>query len=715
MIIKTKSISQKLISIIIVAMIMMAIAIAAVIGVSGYANLESITREHIERSAHVISERIVGLTEKSHRIIDSVNQLEEIQNLLTTETTLGPYYHEQAYKSKPIDAPEQIYKLQAQLELADLFRPIMLARESHSLALYHVDSFNDDLLGNTSDLPRPPTFSMRLTGDLLELAQYRNKNNASIIASAINISDHDSYGDLFDVSSIYEHDLAYFLTRMKAKPLLVVPEVSALSEKSLVDRLVVIDGKPIIQTTAHLSITAPHPESWADTKSSAYILVAEEEISKAQILALKELVNAEIVLLVNGEALVSTLKETSFSYDSALKIASTTEEYFTASRKITFTSEMKEPLEVEVLVMSPVSLVADLNLQLFIQILIVILCSTLVVCILFYVAVARIISTPLSGLLKGVEHLTQGELTHNIIIKSEDEIGRLARAFNTMSADVHEKRDQLKKNHDELERLLEVQGVELESAQMQLIEAEKMSSLGELVAGVSHEVSTPIGICITAESFFQRETEIIQNKYNDGSMSRQDFISYMKIALENSDILSANLSRSAELIKNFKQIAVDQCIEDLRPIVVYQYIEDLISTLKPRMKELKHKVILSGNENLVITSLPGAIAQIITNLIMNSIIHGFNDLNEGHISIDINQHELGVLIVYKDDGLGMSEQAQEKIFDPFFTTRKRSGGTGLGMNIVYKLITDTLHGNIRCTSQLNQGVRFDIVISNQEF
>jgi signal transduction histidine kinase len=714
MIIKTKSISQKLISIIIVAMIVMAIAIAAVIGVSGYANLESIAREHIERSAHVISERVIDLAEKSHRIIDSINQLEEVQNSLATETTLGPYYHEQASESKPIDAPEQIYKLQAQLELADLLRPIMLARESHSLALYHLDSFNEDS-SISANLSRPPTFSMRLADDLLELAQYSTKNNTSMIASVIDISGHAPYGDLFDVSSIYEHDLAYFLTRLKAQPLLVVPDAPALEEKRIIDRLAVIDGKPFIQTTARLNISTTHPENWTNTTSNAYALVAEEEISRTQILAFKELVNAEIVLLVNGEVLVSTLKTTSFSYDPVLKIASIPEEYFTATRKITFPSDMKDSLEVEILVMSPVSIVARLNFQLFMQILMVILCSTFVVCILFYVAVAIIISTPLSGLLKGVEHLSQGELTHSIIIKSEDEIGRLALAFNKMSADVHEKRDQLRENHNELERLLEAQGEELELTQTQLIEAEKMSSLGELVAGVSHEVSTPIGICITAESFFQRETEIIQNKYNDGSMSRQDFISYMKIALENSEILSANLSRSAELIKNFKQIAVDQCIEDLRPIVVYRYVEDLISTLKPRMKELKHKVILSGDESLIITSLPGAIAQIITNLIMNSIIHGFDGIDEGNISIDITQHELGAVIVYKDDGRGMSEQAQEKIFNPFFTTRKGSGGTGLGMNIVYKLITDALHGSIKCTSQLNQGVRFDIVISNQEF
>lgn len=711
MIQQAKSISRQLISIIIIAMIMMAIAIAAVIGISGYANLESITREHLERSALVISERIVSIATKTHGIIDSINQQKEVQDLLATESTLGPYYHEQALEAMPIDSPEQIYKLQAQLGLADLLRPIVLANESHSLTLYHVDSFHPTSAQGQSKVP---AFSLRLTAESLELAQYQRKDNASMVASTIKTEEDLNASHIFDVSSIYEFELGYFLSSIKAQPLAAVPKPPIIDEKSLVDRLIVTDGKPIVQTAAYLSIATTHPDDWNKTTTNAYIVVIEALISKAQIMAFKELVNAEVVLLVDGEVLLSTLNSKSFSYDQPLKIAITPEEYFAAARTISFPAATEGLRNVEILVMSPVSLVANLNFQLFVQIFLVILCGTFLVCLLFYLAVARIINMPLSRLLHGVENLTQGELVNSIEIKSEDEVGRLAEAFNKMSADVHKKTNQLKVSHAELEQLLEAQGKELESTQTQLIEAERMSSLGELVAGVSHEVSTPIGICITAESFFQREIEIIRDKYNCGDMSRQDFTSFISIAFENSAILIANLERSAELIKNFKQIAVDQCVEELRPIVVYRYIEELLSTLKPRMKSLKHKVILSGDENLIITSLPGALAQIITNLIMNSIIHGFDEVAEGCICIEVAQHELGLLLVYKDNGRGLSEQVQQKIFDPFFTTRKGSGGTGLGMNIVYKLVTDTLHGSIKCTSQLSHGVRFDIVISNQE-
>lgn len=704
---KTISISRKLISIIVIAMIVMAIAIAAVIGVSGYANLESITRDNIDRSVNVIAERIASLPVKSHSIIDSVNRIEDVQDLLITESTLSPYYHEQASERLTIDDADQIYKLQAQLDLANLLRPIMLARESRSLTLYHMDSYN-------LESPSDPTFSMRLTDKALELAQYRNKSRDSMVASIIEGGDQYSYANLFDISSIYELNLNDFLANMNVKPLLAVPESPAVESKDWIDRLITVDNKPIIQTTALLNVTIPHPDDWINTKTNAYVIVIEQEISETQIMELKELVNADIALLVEGELLISTLDTGEFSYDPDLKIVSALEEYFAASRKITFSAEKGELREMEILVLSPASAVAHLNLQLFVQVFVVILCCTLLVCILFYLVIAKIISAPLSGLLRAVEHLTQGELVNEIKIESNNEIGRLAKAFNRMSADVHEKRSQLKVSNDELEQLLEKQREEMESIQTQLIEAEKMSSLGELVAGVSHEVSTPIGICITAESFFHDETHLIQKKFNDGSMSRQDFTDYMQTALENGSILSANLSRTAGLIKNFKQIAVDQCIEDIRSIGIFSYIENLLSTLKPRIKSLKHKIVISGDEQAEIVTYPGAIAQIITNLVMNSIIHGFDEIEEGNISIEVFSGNQGVNIIYKDDGKGMQTQEQEKIFDPFFTTRKGKGGTGLGMNIVYKLITDTLHGHIECSSQPGQGIRFDIFIEDQK-
>jgi signal transduction histidine kinase len=705
---QTKVISRKLISIIVAAMFFMAAAVAIVIGISGYANLESITRANNERAVNVISEQIEADVRRSEDVLSSMEQSVEVKNLMILLSTLGPYYFEDGMEGAEIEAADQIYSLQSQLELASLLKPIIQSNNLDSITLYHVDAFATQEAGE-------PSFTMRLNHNGLDMAQYQNKNNESVVASSVMGVDFLKFSGLFDVSSIYELSLDDFLNNIEAKKSFATPEAPVAEEIGSVDRLVIIGGLPVIQTTAHMKLSMSNPVTWGGEVVNAFIIVIEQTINQQRLEQLKALVNVDILMRSGGEVMVSTLTDLErFSQLDAHKVIGNGIEYFSAENKIAFTAGTDDLRELEILALSPVSEVVELNFQLFIQVFLVIIICTVMVCILYYFLIARIINTPLSALMQGVENLAQGELQHVIEVDTDDEMGHLAKAFNDMSADVHKKNSLLKESHAELELLLEQQAKELESTQVQLIEAEKMSSLGELVAGVSHEVSTPIGICITAESFFRDEARLIEQKFNDGSMVRQDFTDFLKIALDNSEILSANLSRTAELIKNFKQVAVDQCIEDLRPFAVYGYILDLLSTLKPRIKSLKHVIEVSGDETLVVTTLPGALAQIITNLIMNSIIHGFEGVEKGYISIEIISQPSGVMLVYKDDGIGMAEEALSKVFDPFFTTRKGKGGTGLGMNIVYKLITDTLHGNIKCTSQIGQGVKFEIFIANQE-
>jgi len=705
---KTKAISRKLISIIAAAMFFMAAAIAIVIGISGYANLESITRSNLNRATHVITKQVEAAAESSSEVLISIDQQTEIKNLLVLLSTLGPYYFEEGSRGSEIEEADQIYSLQSQLVLAKLLSSVRSSQGLDSITLYHNPVFTDKN-------EEVPAFAIKLENGSLEMAQYRSKDRLSAVPSSITDTDFMRHAELFNVSSIYELTLDDFLRNIDAKKSFATPEAPTAETSGKIDRLIIVDGLPIIQTTSFIELSMSNPRTWGGERVNSFVIVLERVFDLKQLLRLKALVNVDIVAMVDDEVLVSTLNnDKAFTRTPDGKVSNAGIDYFVASSKVAFTAESDDLRELEILTLSPVSEVEDLNFELFMQVFIVIVLCTILVCALYYFIIAKIINTPLSELMRGVESLAQGELEHSIQIDTDDEIGLLAKAFNEMSADIHEKRKQLKESHNELENLLESQSKELESTQMQLIESEKMSSLGELVAGVSHEISTPIGICITSESFFRDEAHLVQKKFNEGNMSRQDFTDFMKVALDNSEILNANLKRTAELIKNFKQVAVDQCIEDLRPFGVHGYITDLLSTLKPRIKTLKHVIEVTGDERLVITTLPGAMAQIITNLVMNSIIHGFEGIEKGYISIDVSAKDNGVLLTYKDDGKGMSEESLKRIFDPFFTTRKGKGGTGLGMNIVYKLITDTLRGHIDCTSQLGQGVKFEIYIENQE-
>ncbi|KPA09907.1 membrane protein containing ATP-binding region, ATPase-like domain protein [Candidatus Magnetomorum sp. HK-1] len=250
----------------------------------------------------------------------------------------------------------------------------------------------------------------------------------------------------------------------------------------------------------------------------------------------------------------------------------------------------------------------------------------------------------------------------------------------------------------------------LKKTQNQLIQSEKMASLGGLVAGVAHEINTPLGISVTASSFLERKTREIKAKFDENCLKRSDFKKYIEIGLESATSILSNLNRAAELIQSFKQVAVDQTVEEKRVFALKHYIDEVFISLRPRYKRTDHKITVDCPEDLELNSYPGVFMQVITNLVMNSLIHGFEDIEEGHISIEIVPREDKVMIIYSDDGKGMNDQQLSKIFDPFYTTKRGQGGTGLGMHIVFNLVTQSLSGEIECDSSPGEGTVFSISI-----
>ena len=248
----------------------------------------------------------------------------------------------------------------------------------------------------------------------------------------------------------------------------------------------------------------------------------------------------------------------------------------------------------------------------------------------------------------------------------------------------------------------------LQSTQAQLIQSEKMASLGALVAGVSHEVNTPLGIALTAITHSIEELKILEENYNNKTMSEKDFIAYINEANQINDSIYKNLSRAVSLIKSFKQVAVDQSSEELREFRLKDYIEEILISLHNRIKKTKLKINVDIDDNITINSYPGAFSQIFTNLIMNSIIHGYKDDEKGNINITANLKDKKLIITYEDDGKGLDDTIKQKIFDPFYTTNRAKGGSGLGMNIVYNLVVKKLHGTIEVKDKDSKGVLFVI-------
>jgi C4-dicarboxylate-specific signal transduction histidine kinase len=251
---------------------------------------------------------------------------------------------------------------------------------------------------------------------------------------------------------------------------------------------------------------------------------------------------------------------------------------------------------------------------------------------------------------------------------------------------------------------------ELKETQAHLVELEKMSSLSTLVAGVAHEINTPVGVSITATSMLQKKNQLFTEQYQAQKISRNGFEEYLTSTDELINMIDFNLQRASELIRSFKRVAVDQTSEETRTFFLSNYLEEIIISLKPKFKSTQHSIDIDAPTDLELTSYPGAFSQIITNLVFNSITHGFKDTELGEIAISAQQHDQSIVIRYQDNGCGISSDEIKKIYEPFYTTNRKQGNSGLGMHIVYNLVNQSLGGEIDCNSELGEGVRFTITL-----
>lgn len=264
--------------------------------------------------------------------------------------------------------------------------------------------------------------------------------------------------------------------------------------------------------------------------------------------------------------------------------------------------------------------------------------------------------------------------------------------------------DALRGKQTELERIVE----DLKQAQDRLVQSEKMAALGGLVAGITHEVNTPVGIGVTATSFLAEKLQALGAAYKDKTLSPKTLEHFIEEATQGTELLQSNLIRASELIASFKQIAVDQTSEAVRTINLAEYLNEVIRSLQPNFKKTRHQIELNCPDNIMLSCPAGAISQIFTNLLMNSLIHGFEDMEEGLIRITVLDEDDNVDIKYSDNGKGLAPDQLEKLFHPFFTTKRDQGGSGLGTHITYNLVRQTLGGSISVSSEPGKGLHYHI-------
>jgi len=344
----------------------------------------------------------------------------------------------------------------------------------------------------------------------------------------------------------------------------------------------------------------------------------------------------------------------------------------------------------------------------------------------------RIISEPITKLITEMKEISlRRKYVLNVKKMYDDEIGELYDGFEDLLKQIQIRKDateraqkELLQLNNELEDRVEVRTRKLNESnlalqdsidtikktQSQLIQSEKMAALGGLVAGVAHEINTPVGLSVTGITHLQDISRALKRLYDNEQMTQEDFDNYLETTIQLCESIYLNLRRAAELVASFKKVASDQSIEEKSTFRLKEYLEQVLISLRNRIKQTSVKVEIDCDEKLEIYSDAGAIAQIFTNLIMNSLIHAYEKDKVGTIKLQATFENNNYLIVYSDDGKGIDKEILPKIFDPFFTTNRDSGGTGLGLNIIYNIVKSSLGGEIEVESELGKGTRFTITL-----
>lgn len=275
--------------------------------------------------------------------------------------------------------------------------------------------------------------------------------------------------------------------------------------------------------------------------------------------------------------------------------------------------------------------------------------------------------------------------------------------------EIHRSRSELeaaKNKAEKASRALQNSLDDLRRTQADLVEAEKMASLGSLVAGVAHEINTPVGVAVTAASLMQDHLNTLHAAYESGTLEESVFETFLRNSVPTAEMISVNLRRASELISSFKRVAVDQSNGEIRPILLREYVETVLFSLQPRLRRTQVRTVTDIPEAVMVRTVPGAVSQILSNLLINAILHGFEDGKvAGTIRISARSLPQGrVELIVQDDGAGVPQENLRRIMEPFFTTRRGQGGTGLGLHIVYNLVTSVLRGTIHYSSEPGQGL-----------
>jgi|GEM_PF-5964098 len=329
---------------------------------------------------------------------------------------------------------------------------------------------------------------------------------------------------------------------------------------------------------------------------------------------------------------------------------------------------------------------------------------TIVLTGLLAIYLARIVARPIVTLTDAMHRMADEDLSVEISDQERgDELGVMARALANFQKRLIDRRRLIE---DEKTNL-----VALHQAQNELVESEKLASLGRLVAGVAHEINTPLGSAyVVATTLVSGHTEF-EAKVQANQIRKSDLDSFVSLVGRAGGLIETTLRKASDLVRNFKQVAVDQTSDQRRRFEVGELVHQVSTTLVPLFKSKGHRIDLDAGELVEMDSYPGPLGQVLSNLVANALIHGYGDAAEGVVRVSVQKRgESEVLIHVMDKGKGIRPEHIDHVFEPFFTTRLGQGGSGLGLNIVHRIVTSVLGGTVEVHSEVGVGTMFILVL-----
>lgn len=287
---------------------------------------------------------------------------------------------------------------------------------------------------------------------------------------------------------------------------------------------------------------------------------------------------------------------------------------------------------------------------------------------------------------------------------------KLERQVKERTAKIESQRSELAERNAKIERTMS----ELKETQGKLIQSEKLAALGGVVAGVAHEVNTPIGLVVSGASQIEDEVGKISAKVDDNKITKSELQRFLSVSADLGRLTLKNAQRAAELIKSFKRISADQTSQQLAEIEIFEYLQDVVTSLKPLLTETGHQVLVEGDDEIAIRSNPGTLGQVVTNLVTNAVSHAFDDGEIGTITIAVKPEPSGVELTVRDNGCGIPVANRERVFEPFFTTKRGKGNTGLGLHIVHNMVVGALEGSIELQESADGGALFLMMIPDMK-